>query len=327
MQSHAAGVATWATRPILRLLSSYENYLREKDDTEEHVRTTVRVILRCVVSCKLESEADLDRVDRIRAWLHDTRKSEGTSARTLNYRAGAMRSFAAWLVREGVLLRNPLLGLQRANERGDRRRKRRPLTDDEMVRLLTCVSEARNHHGLSGRERVMLYTTAVLTGLRVRELAHLTRHDLELACDPAILRVRASINKRRREDHLPINGKLAGQLRTWLVGRGFGRLWPGRWWDRSAVMFRRDLEATGIRYLDEQGRVADFHALRHTFLTNLTRAGVHPRIAQALARHSTIVLTMAVYTHVDMKETAKAVESIECPLPMAGRVGGDGFPQ
>ncbi|MFW5690732.1 MAG: tyrosine-type recombinase/integrase, partial [Planctomycetota bacterium] len=51
---------------------------------------------------------------------------------------------------------------------------------------------------------------------------------------------------------------------------------------------------------DDRGRVVDFHALRHTFISNLARAGVHPRNAQALARHSTIDLTMNVYTHVAM---------------------------
>ena len=39
-----------------------------------------------------------------------------------------------------------------------------------------------------------------------------------------------------------------------------------------------------------------FHALRHTFITNLARSGVHPKTAQSLARHSTITLTMDRYS-------------------------------
>lgn len=54
----------------------------------------------------------------------------------------------------------------------------------------------------------------------------------------------------------------------------------------------------------------DFHALRHTFISNLARAGVHPRNAQALARHSTIDLTMNVYTHVAMDDLATDVEQL-----------------
>lgn len=36
-----------------------------------------------------------------------------------------------------------------------------------------------------------------------------------------------------------------------------------------------------------------------------------------LARHSAITLTMAVYTHVDLNDAAKAVECLECPLALA----------
>ncbi|HEG43097.1 MAG TPA: hypothetical protein ENH94_03510 [Phycisphaerales bacterium] len=53
---------------------------------------------------------------------------------------------------------------------------------------------------------------------------------------------------------------------------------------------------TGIEYENEQG-IADFHALRHSFITNLARAGVHPADAMALARHASITLTMNYYTH------------------------------
>jgi integrase-like protein len=56
--------------------------------------------------------------------------------------------------------------------------------------------------------------------------------------------------------------------------------------------------------------VVDFHTLRHTFISNLVRAGVHPRNAQALAKHSTIDLTMNVYTHVEMEDLAGDVENL-----------------
>ena len=45
------------------------------------------------------------------------------------------------------------------------------------------------------------------------------------------------------------------------------------------------------------GRVADFHALRHTFITRLARSGVAPAVAKSLARHSGPTLTMDHQTH------------------------------
>ena len=73
----------------------------------------------------------------------------------------------------------------------------------------------------------------------------------------------------------------------------------------SAKTWRAD-----IPYEDRSGAVFDFHALRHQFLTNLQRAGVHPKIAQALARHSTITLTMDVYSQVSDSEARAGVEAL-----------------
>lgn len=61
-------------------------------------------------------------------------------------------------------------------------------------------------------------------------------------------------------------------------------------------MLQRDLKAAGIPYRDANGLYADFHALRHTFITNMVKSGVNPKTAQSLARHATIDLTMNVYT-------------------------------
>ena len=57
------------------------------------------------------------------------------------------------------------------------------------------------------------------------------------------------------------------------------RLFPGTWPDKAAEMFRIDLEAAGIGYATDAG-IADFHSLRHTFISNLAAGGVHPKLAQ-----------------------------------------------
>jgi hypothetical protein len=77
--------------------------------------------------------------------------------------------------------------------------------------------------------------------------------------------------------------------------------------DRLLTHYRSDLDAAGIPFRDGAGRVADFHALRHTFISNLASGGIHPKTAQALARHSTITLTMDRYTHTLRGEQADAL--------------------
>lgn len=90
-------------------------------------------------------------------------------------------------------------------------------------------------------------------------------------------------------------------------------------------MLRKDLEAAGIPYVDDRGRYADFHSLRHTFITNLASSGVHPKTAQALARHSDINLTMSRYTHSVLEAQSEAVNRLpDLNAAMAGRSAATG---
>ena len=118
----------------------------------------------------------------------------------------------------------------------------------------------------------------------------------------------------------PLRQDLAELLDGWIVGKAPGvALWPaeerpGRlkrcWWKEAAEMVRVDLDAAGIPFRDDAGRVFDFHALRHQFISNLAAAGVHPKEAQTLARHSTITLTMDRYTHLGVRDSAAALDKL-----------------
>jgi integrase/recombinase XerD len=73
---------------------------------------------------------------------------------------------------------------------------------------------------------------------------------------------------------------------------------------------RKREESDFLVYKNEAGLFADFQAKRHTFITNLARGGVAPKVAQTLARHSDTRLTMNVYTHTDLSEKAEAVSRL-----------------
>jgi integrase len=83
----------------------------------------------------------------------------------------------------------------------------------------------------------------------------------------------------------------------------------------------RDLRLAGIPKMDERGRTVDVHAIRHTFGTLLSKGGVAPRTAQAAMRHSTIDLTMNVYTDPKLLDVAGAMDALPA-LPL-----GDGGQQ
>src|SRR5262249_537989 len=187
--------------------------------------------------------------------------------------------------------RRALLNVARA-----RRHARRELAADEMRRLLEVTrASARAFRGLTGPDRAALYLTACGTGFRVRALAGLTPGDFDLTADLPAVHLPARLAKNKKGKVQPLAADVAEALRAYLDGRPEGSpVWPGTWNVDAAEMLRADLEAAGIPYAVEgpDGPLyADFHALRHTYLTLGGRAGIDLRTLQELAGHSNPNLT------------------------------------
>jgi len=62
---------------------------------------------------------------------------------------------------------------------------------------------------------------------------------------------------------------------------------------------RRRIESDFLKIKTLEGKI-DFHSLRHTTPTLLSALGVHPKIIQTIMRHSTIAMSMEVYTHFNL---------------------------
>jgi len=236
--------------------------------------------------------------------------NEPMSIATSNHYLRAVKSFGGWLVRSRRLPSHPFVHLSALNARTDIRHERRTITAEEFDRLIVATMAAGPRRRLTGGERAVLYTVAAFTGLRAGELASLTPASFRLADDPPVVSVAAAYSKHRREDLLPLRPDVATMIERYMTGRGQGVLWPGSWSDDPVAILRPDLVAAEIPYADDAGRVFDFHALRHQFITSLAAAGVHPKEAQTLARHSTIALTLDRYTHLGVSNLTAALDAL-----------------
>jgi integrase len=188
----------------------------------------------------------------------------------------------------------------------------------------------------------MLYRLAVESGLRAGELASLTPQSFDLSAACPTVTVQAAYSKRRRQDVLPLRLDTAQQLRDFLktvapnevafkmpAGR-FARIFRAdlaaarqKWLEESTPLERQDRERSGfLCYRDSSGRVADFHALRHSCASLLAAAGVHPKVAQVHMRLSTVELTLGRYTHVLAGQQAAALAALPSFSMTAG--GGSG---
>jgi excisionase family DNA binding protein len=203
------------------------------------------------------------------------RAARGAAPETVNHYVAAVRSFCRWMVKPARRLPfNPLDGLAMLNVRTDRRHDRRELAAEELRRLLAAArSSGRSWRGLDGNARYHLYATACGTGFRAGALASLTPECFDLSGDRPTVTLAARFNKSRKTkvQHLPPD--VAGLLRAYLDGKPAGQpVWPGAWASEKggAAMLRIDLEAADIPYVvdgPEGPLYADFHALRHSYLT------------------------------------------------------------
>ena len=310
-------------RPLLDHLADYQKALDAAGRTPQHCRLTaarVGKLLEMTGAVRVSDLLPATFQAAVAKLLADgLSKQSGT-----HYVRGA-KAFSTWLWREGRCRDDRLGPLQGYNAQEDRRHERAPLSDDEIKRLVRAALEGPAVEGVPGDVRGMAYVVASVSGLRAAELRSLTPHSFQLDAEPPAIVVAARTSKHRRRDRQELPPGVVPLLRAWLSGRPEGEpVFPLP--RATARMLRHDLSAVReawlaeatpedrerreqsdfLSYRDREGCYRDFHALRHGFITALTRVA-SPRVAQDLARHSTPTLTIGTYSHSDDAERSRAV--------------------
>ncbi|GMU81499.1 MAG: hypothetical protein AMXMBFR47_13700 [Planctomycetota bacterium] len=338
-QRLAAGLSSQsietARRSLRTLIADYVRHMRRKRTrrgralSRKHIRQalrTGRAYLELVnpASTRPPAErtgamptlADLKarHVERLISRLADAGRSPKTQS---EYRS-ALHSLGAWAVREGLLESNPVAAVGSTGTNAVR--NRRALTPDEAAALLEK----------SGARRTW-YEAALFTGLRCGELKSLRWGDVDLDSLTPCIRLRAEATKAGRADSVPLRRSLAESLRA---------ARPAGWKAADLVFnptpkretFLRDCRRAGIDTAPQGGMTLDRHSLRKTFITWLSVAGVAPRVAMKLARHTDLRLTMRTYTDDRQLGDAAEVEKLpdltprpdaDAPIPMRKAAGAE----
>jgi integrase len=232
---------------------------------------------------------------------------KGLAPATLNLRRAYLKSFTRWLHQKGRIIMDPLAGLTRFRTQGHETKRRRALSIDDQAKLVRAAEIGPIWSGLSGPDRAMLYRFALATGFRKNECASLSVASFALDAPIPHVRLAGKSAKNRKTVEQPLPRSVLPVLRSWLAGRErSGAAWPGLSALDTAAMVKRDAKAAGIAERTEDG-ILDFHALRHTFGTTIVKAGTSPAEAQRLMRHSTMDLTMLLYTHLTGSDIAASV--------------------
>jgi len=339
-------------RPLSEHLKDFKHYLMNKGITTKQVTETTERIQKIVDSRKLKLISDV-ATGAVIEFLSELRQ-KGKSAQTHNNYLVSIKQFSRWLVRDRRTGFDPLVHISRQNVRLDRRHDRRALSGDEFNRLIEAARNGKAIETITGPDRAMLYVLAAWTGFRKGELGSLTQRSFRLDDEPAKATVAACYSKRRRQDSQVLHPVVVRQLKAWIATKlGMeledllfpisGRV-PGGTERKTNKMMRLDLraartkwikEAEGqpekmacreksdyLAYQSEDGLFADFHSNRHLFITSLEQAGLSPKMAQTVARHSDVRLTLGIYTHIGLHDQTSAIESLPAP-PSFGENGSE----
>jgi integrase len=272
-----------AQRPLVEHLDDYEADLLTRGRAGRGGRGASLIKGRII---RLLNEASWKLASQVTADSFVTwRNKQKAAVRTQNHYLQGMISFLNWMERNGRIKFNPLKRVGKIDERGQKKRVRRAFTDEELRKLIA-----------GSGPRGITYFTASRTGLRREELKQLTWADVHLATPVPHVVVRAETAKNKKEESVCLVPEIVEALKAHRRkdSSAADLVFPDGIPENRQLI--RDIKRNGIAYQDQQGRYADFHALRYTWATFLQRNGIAQRFAMKLMRHSDIKLTSKVYT-------------------------------
>lgn len=302
--------ATMALRPLEDHLDAWVESIRADGRTESHITLLRARVEKIIDACGFTRFADInDEVVRQYLAKRQTAKDDPMSVQTRNHYVRAVKQFAAWMVEHGRAHQSPVAKLKMLNVQAGRVRERRALSTADLLHLIQTTDKAPMYGRIGGRERATVFWLAAESGLRASELRSLTASSFDLDASPPTVTIRARAAKNRRQDVLALTDALAARLRSHLK-RKLSQAKAFTIPRRTADMLRKDLERAGISYRDEDGAYFDFHSLRVQCASSLARGGAHPAVAQARLRHSSIRLTMDLYTRLGADEQTAALAAL-----------------
>jgi integrase/recombinase XerC len=251
--------------------------------------------------CVRAGVADWARIDgqQVRSFAARSHAA-GLKPRSVQRRLSALRTFFAFLLREGLMRHNPALDI-RAPKAG--RRLPHALDVDQMGRLLAMPAT-----GPQGQRDLALMELLYSSGLRLAELVSLNLADLDL--EDRTVRVLGKGSKTRI---MPVGRQAVTALQGWLRQRatlaavGETAVFITQ---RGRRLGARAVQLLVARRARAQGLPMGVHPhlFRHSFATHLLESSRDLRAVQEMLGHASISTTQ-IYTHLDFQHLARIYES------------------
>ncbi len=292
---------------VERFLAHLDRERRLSPLTAQAYQRDLRALVAFCRDNRMGGWGRLDAADirRYAAWRHRA----GAGGRSVQRALSAVRTFYRYLLREGLVERNPASGVTAPKSP---RKLPRVLEADRVSALLALPEE----DPLAVRDRAimeLLYSS----GLRLSEVVALKVRDLDLL--EGFVDVTGKGDKGRI---VPVGRIARSALQTWLRTREAlcSADEPGLFVTRHGrPMSARAIQARVRRWALAQGLGLHVHPhmLRHSFASHLLESSGDLRAVQELLGHADIRTTQ-VYTHLDFQHLAQVYDRAH---PRARRKG------
>jgi integrase/recombinase XerD len=260
--------------------------------------------------------ADLD-APLIASFLDHLERYRHNSPATRNNRLAAIHSLFGYLARQ-----NPehAASVQRVLAIPAKRTERNLLTyltEGEVDSLLGACDQTT----WTGRRDHAMFALTIQTGLRISELAGLTRHDITLTAGANV----HTVGKGRKERRTPLVPTTRAVLKAWLAERSGAPTDPlfptitGQHLSRDAIERRlaHHVKLAISSCPAIEAKRVTMHTLRHTAAMRLLLAGNDITVIALWLGHEQISTTN-IYLHADMTHKQQAIDRT---APLAAKPG------
>jgi integrase/recombinase XerC len=228
----------------------------------------------------------------IRSWMAQM-SEDNMGARSINRKISALRSYCKFLMKRGLLEKDPTIKIQ-----PPKTTKRLPVyvEQQDIGKLFELVEFEDNFNGRRDR---MVLELLYNTGMRRAELLNLKDSDVDTARQ--YIKVLGKGNKERL---IPVSQQMASSLDAYIKEK---RALHGSGWlmvtDKGAQLYPEMAYRIVKKFLSLVTTIEKRspHVLRHTFATHLTNNGAEINAVKDLLGHASLAATQ-VYTHNNIEQ-------------------------
>jgi integrase/recombinase XerC len=233
------------------------------------------------------------RFQIIRTWIASLLE-KGISPRSVNRKISTLKSYFKFLIREGVLVDNPMIKVV-----APKSKTRLPVFIEEQ-QIESLLNEVQFEDGFVGERNKLIIELFYVTGIRLSELINIKTQDINFQNQAVKV-----LGKRNKERLIPLSFNVLEQLRIFIDNH------PKNQFLFTNLDGKKLYTKLVYRVVNKYiGKISSVnkkspHILRHTFATHMLNNGADINAIKELLGHANLSATQ-VYTH-NTIEKLKAV--------------------